>query len=288
MSECFMPVEFMDILQPLLPPDTPVGPRGVTAAGTQWRRAAGDLVCFVDRRSAGTIFFLGSWGARDEPHFRRLQRWQENGVWEALPMKLLALLNRDGKLDFWMSSSLTATMVPAPGGRRRHGPQPDGPCQIRHQTPRCWWTATACRWPAAHDGSQRRSDQQQLANHHSQVSSHPGQTGTPRNTPRPPWRIRAMTTKPTATAAALAGNRTSFIAKRRTEHGFRSWQVPMGSGTHQCLAQGLQTHARPLGPLARHSTRLERSRHEHHLLSPLERILALTQTYNNSGFVRAF
>ena len=28
MSECFMPVEFMDILQPLLPPDTPVGPKG--------------------------------------------------------------------------------------------------------------------------------------------------------------------------------------------------------------------------------------------------------------------
>ena len=28
MAECFMPVEFMDVLRPLLPPDMPVGPKG--------------------------------------------------------------------------------------------------------------------------------------------------------------------------------------------------------------------------------------------------------------------
>ena len=121
MSECFMPVEFMDILQPLLPPDTPVGPKG----GRPPVRNGVVLPVIWYVLSTGVRWhdILPVMGCSGRTAHRRLQRWQENGVWEALHMKLLALLNRDGKLDLDVVV-IDSTMVPAPGGGGDTGPNP--------------------------------------------------------------------------------------------------------------------------------------------------------------------
>ena len=65
---------------------------------------------------------------------RRLQEWQEAGVWAALHQKLLARLNQADRID-WSRAAVDAGSVPSPPGRRRHGPQPYGPRQARYQAP---------------------------------------------------------------------------------------------------------------------------------------------------------
>jgi transposase len=61
---------------------------------------------------------LPSMGCSGRTAHRRLQYWQEIGIWEALHMRLLELLNRDGKLDLDIGV-IDSTMVPAPGGGAR-------------------------------------------------------------------------------------------------------------------------------------------------------------------------
>ena len=121
MASGAMPDEFWELVQPLLPPDKPVGPAGgrprilnavalrviwyVLATGIRWADVLVDMGC--SGRTA----------------HRRPQEWQESPVWEVLHRKLLELLNRDGKLDLSIAV-VDGTLVPAPGGGDHNGPNP--------------------------------------------------------------------------------------------------------------------------------------------------------------------
>jgi transposase len=98
------------LIQPLLPPQKRRG-----------RRRADD------RRTLNGIVWVLHSGARwkDLPRqygapatcHRRLQEWQECGVWEHIWLKFLAALDRQNKLD-WGQAFLDGSFVPAKKGER--------------------------------------------------------------------------------------------------------------------------------------------------------------------------
>ena len=52
--------------------------------------------------------------------WRRLWRWQEEGVWDALWQRLVATLDQQGKVG-WARAFLDGSFVPAKRGERRWG-----------------------------------------------------------------------------------------------------------------------------------------------------------------------
>jgi transposase len=98
------------LIEPLLPPQK----------GRGRRRAD-------DRRTLNGILWVLHSGARwkDLPRqygapatcHRRLQEWQECGVWEHIWLKFLATLDRQSKLD-WGRAFLDGSFVPAKRGER--------------------------------------------------------------------------------------------------------------------------------------------------------------------------
>ncbi|MDQ3521379.1 MAG: IS5 family transposase [Gemmatimonadota bacterium] len=99
------------ILQPLLPPPARTG------------RPRAD-----DRRTLEAILFVLKTGCRwrDLPReygapvtaWRRLRRWQEQGVWERVWRSMLSLLDAYGSLD-WGTAFLDGSFVPAKKGALR-------------------------------------------------------------------------------------------------------------------------------------------------------------------------
>ena len=98
------------LIAPLLPPPK------------VWGRPRAD-----DRRTLnGILWVLGS-GARwrDLPRefgssstcHRRLQEWQDQGIWEQIRLKFLATLEAQGKLG-WSQAFLDGSFVPAKKGAR--------------------------------------------------------------------------------------------------------------------------------------------------------------------------
>ena len=56
------------------------------------------------------------YGSRSTCH-RRLQEWQELGVWEHIWLRFLTILNQRGKVD-WSQAFLDGSFVPAKKGER--------------------------------------------------------------------------------------------------------------------------------------------------------------------------
>ena len=241
----------------------------------------------VDRRSLAR--YSSCHGVlRDELH-RRLQRWQENGVWGSVTYETAGAFSTvTGKLDLDVVAELTARWCPPPAAAATRAP-------TRRTVPnpapntRCWWTATACRWPC----TRREPTPATNSNLETIIHKFPhiqGKPGTPQRTPR--GRLGGSSRYDSEANRLLLRwlGIEPFIAKRRTEHGsglgkFRWVAVertnawPKALQTYASAGTACPSFNTPSGtPLP----------YEHHLLSPLERILALTQTYNNSGFVRAF
>src|SRR6202161_4146446 len=97
MATAHMPDNFYDIVQHHLPPEKPVGPLGgrpaignrivmrviwfVLATGNRWADVPNELGC--SGRTA----------------HRRLQSWEEAGIWDRLHADLLRLLRQANKLD---------------------------------------------------------------------------------------------------------------------------------------------------------------------------------------------
>jgi transposase len=96
-----------------------------------------------DRRTINGILWVLRSGARwrDLPRefgtpstcHRRLQEWQDQGVWKHLWLTFLGALDQQGKLD-WSQAFLDGSFVPAKRGRghrlwlegqREHGPSAD-------------------------------------------------------------------------------------------------------------------------------------------------------------------
>jgi transposase len=99
------------ILQPLLPSRSRTG------------RPRAD-----DRRTLEAILYVLKTGCRwrDLPReygapvtaWRRLRRWEEEGVWERIWRTILSLLSAQGKLD-WKAAFLDGSFVPAKRGDLR-------------------------------------------------------------------------------------------------------------------------------------------------------------------------
>jgi transposase len=116
-----MPEEFFEILEPMLPPDKPVGPKCgrprvnsrtvltviwyVLASGCRWQDVRLEMGC--SGRTA----------------HRRLRQWQEMGIWDRLHAALLELLRKAGKFDPDVAI-IDGTTVRAFGGGEETGPSP--------------------------------------------------------------------------------------------------------------------------------------------------------------------
>ena len=121
MASSAMPEEFFEVVEPLLPPDQPVGPKGgrpPIANGVALR-----VIWYVLTSGVRWEDVVASMGCSGRTAHRRLRAWQEAGIWDALHLKLLELLNRDGKLNLKIAV-FDSTLVPAPGGGEQTGPNP--------------------------------------------------------------------------------------------------------------------------------------------------------------------
>lgn len=121
MANGFIPDEFMELIEPLLPPDKPVGPLGGRPAIPNF--TALRVIWYVLATGISWQEVLLSMGCSGRTAHRRLRAWQEIGVWEALHKTLLELLNRAGLLDLSLVV-IDSTLVPAPSGGDNTGPNP--------------------------------------------------------------------------------------------------------------------------------------------------------------------
>lgn len=121
MATSAMPEEFFEVIEPLLPPDQPVGPKGGRPPIANW--VALRAIWYVLTSGVRWVDVVASMGCSGRTAHRRLRAWQEAGIWDALHLKLLELLNRDGKLNLKIGV-FDSTLVPAPGGGEQTGPNP--------------------------------------------------------------------------------------------------------------------------------------------------------------------
>ena len=121
MANAFMPDAFYDLVSHHLPPEQPVGPQGgrpptphrvtlkvlwyVLATGCRWEDVPHDMGC--SGRTAQ----------------RRLQAWEELGIWDRLHADLLRLLRQADKLDPDVAV-VDSLLVRAFGGGEETGPNP--------------------------------------------------------------------------------------------------------------------------------------------------------------------
>jgi transposase len=121
MANARMPEEFYDLVSHHLPPEQPVGPRGgrppighrtvlrvlwfVLATGSRWEDVPPEMGC--SGRTA----------------HRRLQRWEELGIWDHLHADLLRLLRQADRLDPDLVI-VDGVIVRAFGGGEATGPSP--------------------------------------------------------------------------------------------------------------------------------------------------------------------
>jgi transposase len=208
-----IPEEFLEVLRPLLPADKPVGPRGgrppvpnVVAMSVIW---------YVLSTGIRWQDVLPEMGCSGRTAHRRLQCWQEASLWDALHMKLLALLNRDGKLDLDMGI-VDSTMVPAPGGGAATGPNPTDRSKTgtKHTllvdgngTPLALITTGA-----------NASDQKQLEPIINKFPRVKGKPGRPKEHPNVALADRGYDSEANRLLLRWLGIEP-FIAQRRTEHG---------------------------------------------------------------------
>ena len=101
------------LIVPLLPPRKPRG-----------RKRADDRqtlngILWVLRSGARWNDLPREYGSDTRCH-RRLQEWQQSGVWERIMTTLLSTLDAQGKLD-WSKAFLDGSFVPAKKGEMRWG-----------------------------------------------------------------------------------------------------------------------------------------------------------------------
>jgi transposase len=213
MSQAHMPERFMEELEAHLPPEQPVGPRG-------GRPAIGHAMVMK------VIWFVLSTGCRwdDVPAemgcsgrtaHRRLQRWEELGIWDRLHMHLLKLLRKTGKLDPHVAI-IDSVIVRAFGGGEGTGPSPVDRRKLgskhtllvdRHGIPLAIRTASA-----------NTSDQTQILPIVLDFPAVGGKPGRPQELPDVAIADRGYDSDATRLLLAWLGIEP-LIARRRTPHG---------------------------------------------------------------------
>lgn len=213
MASCFMPVEFQEVVEPLLPPDKPVGPWG--GRPRTLNSVALRVIWYVLSTGVRWQDVLPAMGCSGRTAHRRLQEWQEAGVWEALHRKLLEFLNRDGKLALDVVV-IDSTLVPAPGGGDDTGPNPTdrGKTGTKHTllvdgngVPLALRTTGA-----------NASDQKQLEPIIHEFPRVKGKPGRPKEHPNAGYADRGYDSEANRLILRWLGIEP-FIAKRNTEHG---------------------------------------------------------------------
>ena len=115
------------LIAPLLPP-----PKARGRPRAEDRRTINGIL-WVLRSGARCRDLPPKYGSRSTCH-RRLQEWQDPGVWESIRLTFLSNLDARAKLD-WNQALLDSSFVPAKKGRgyrlwlerqRQHHPPADG------------------------------------------------------------------------------------------------------------------------------------------------------------------
>jgi transposase len=121
MANARMPEEFYREVEPHLPPEQPVGPKGGRPRVSH--RAVMKVIWFVlttGCRWEDVPLELGCSGRTGQ---RRLQEWEEMGIWDRLHVHLLKLLRRAGELEH-ETAVIDGVLVRAFGGGEATGPSP--------------------------------------------------------------------------------------------------------------------------------------------------------------------
>jgi transposase len=203
MANCFMSEEFFEVAKPLLPPDKPVGRKGGRPRILNW--VALRVIWYVLATGIRWHDVLPEMACSGRTAHRRLQEWQEAGVWESLHAKLLELLNHDGKLQPEIVI-IDSTMVPAPGGGADTG--------TKHTL-----MVDANGVPIAlHTTGANVSDQTQMIPIVLEFPRIKGKPGRPKEHPDQAYADRGYDCDATRLLLKWLGIEPR-IAKRRTEHG---------------------------------------------------------------------
>jgi transposase len=213
MANGFIPDEFMEIIEPLLPPDQPVGPLGGRPRVPNF--TALRVIWYVLATGIPWNEVLLSMGCSGRTAHRRLRTWQELGVWEALHQTLLELLNRAGLLNLDVAV-IDSTLVPAPSGGDHTGPNPTDRAK------------TGSKHTLLVDGNgvplalrttgANASDQKQLEPIIYEFPHVKGQPGRPKEHPQAAFADRGYDSESNRAILRWLGIEP-FIAKRNTEHG---------------------------------------------------------------------
>jgi transposase len=121
MAKAEMPKEFYDELVPHLPPEEPVGPEGGRPRVSHW--IVMKVIWFVLVTGCRWEDVPGEMGCSGRTAHRRLQAWEELGIWDRLHVHLLTLLRKAGALEL-NTVIVDGVMVRAFGGGENTGPSP--------------------------------------------------------------------------------------------------------------------------------------------------------------------
>lgn len=121
MASARMPEEFYRELEPLLPPEQPVGPKGGRPRAKH--RTVMKVIWYVLTTGVRWEDVPLEIGCSGRTAHRRLQEWEEIGVWDRLHVRLLELLRRAGELEH-ETAIIDGVLVRAFGGGEATGPSP--------------------------------------------------------------------------------------------------------------------------------------------------------------------
>jgi transposase len=213
MASCFIPEAFVEVVNPLLPPDKPVGAEG--GRPRILNSVALRVIWYVLTAGIRWQDVLPAMGCSGRTAHRRLEEWQNAGIWDALHKKLLELLNRDGKLEPDIVI-IDSTLVPSPGGGEDTGPNPTdrGKTGTKHTL-----MVDANGVPLAlRTTGANASDQTQILPIIMEFPKVKGKAGRPKELPDEAYADRGYDNDSTRLLLLWLGIEPK-IAKRRTEHG---------------------------------------------------------------------
>ena len=213
MASARMPDEFFCELEPHLPPEQPVGPRG--GRPRILHRVVMKVIWFVLTTGCRWEDVPKEMGCSGRTAHRRLRQWEEMGVWDRLHVHLLKLLRKAGQLDTEVTI-VDSVIVRAFGGGEATGPSPvdrrkKGSKHTllvdRHGAPLAIRTAGA-----------NASDHRQIIPLVLAFPKVPGKPGRPKEHPGSVLADRGFDSDDTRHLLAWLGIEP-IIARRRTEHG---------------------------------------------------------------------
>src|SRR3712207_4459648 len=143
MSECLVPHDLWEAIEPLLPEEPPK-PKGGRPRVPD-RAALGGIVFVLRTGCPWRLLPKELSGGSGTTCWRRLRDWQEAGVWQRLHETLLNWLGEEGVVD-WSRASVDSLSVRANRGASKPG---RAPSIGANPAPSTTWSSTvaASRWP---------------------------------------------------------------------------------------------------------------------------------------------